>query len=164
MVDEIKRTQPRLVRDRESLDYLHQESALAKRELNAYQAYCRMTENSSWLMRSAVWLRDALCKPFGVEQIGGFRNKSADAPPKVGEKLDFFLVEDISDRRLVLTVRDRHLDVMLSLTADPVAEGGTLVGETTSVVTHNFFGRLYMVPVAPAHHVIVRRDMKKLAA
>lgn len=123
MVDEIKRTQPRLVRDRESLDYLHQESALAKRELNAYQAYCRMTENSSWLMRSAVWLRDALCKPFGVEQIGGFRNKSADAPPKVGEKLDFFLVEDISDRRLVLTVRDRHLDVMLSLTADPVAEG-----------------------------------------
>lgn len=162
--EEIMRTQPRLVRETGDLDYLHQANVQANVRVSAYEAYCRMTEKSSWPMRAAFWLRDQFCRLAGVDAIGGFKRKPDNAPPNVGEKLDFFSVEEISDTRLVLTVRDKHLDVMLSLTADPVGDDATLVSETSSVVTHNFFGRLYMIPVRPIHHLIVRHDLKKLAA
>lgn len=33
---------------------------------------------------------------------------------------------------------------------------------TSSVVTHNAFGRAYMVPVGPAHKVIIQRNLRQL--
>ncbi|EPJ88761.1 hypothetical protein CFT9_05161 [Pseudomonas sp. CFT9] len=76
---------------------------------------------------------------------------------QAGERLDFFLVEDCAPDRLVLTERDRHLDVMICLSiADRV------LTITSSVITHNTFGRLYMLPVGPAHKLIVNRYMARL--
>ncbi|MEG0198984.1 MAG: DUF2867 domain-containing protein, partial [Acinetobacter sp.] len=34
---------------------------------------------------------------------------------------------------------------------------------TTSVVTYNFFGKIYMLPVSIAHGRIIRNMLKKLA-
>lgn len=57
----------------------------------------------------------------------------------------------------MLTERDRHLDVMICLSiADRV------LTITSSVITHNTFGRLYMLPVGPAHKLIVNRYMTRL--
>lgn len=58
---------------------------------------------------------------------------------------------------LVLTERDRHLDVMICLSIDK-----RVLTVTSSVVTHNAFGRLYMLPVGLAHRVIVNRDLRRL--
>lgn len=74
-----------------------------------------------------------------------------------GDYLDFFLVEHSAPDMLVLTARDRHLDVMICLSiVDRV------LTITSSVVTHNLFGRIYMLPVGPAHKLIINSDMKRL--
>lgn len=58
---------------------------------------------------------------------------------------------------LVLSVRDRHLDVMTWLSAR-----GRTYTVTSSVKVHNLFGRLYMLPVAIAHRAIVAADLRRL--
>lgn len=103
-------------------------------------------------LKLAFRLRDAISARFGVQRIGGFSHRAAE--PKVGAHLDFFLVEALEPRRMVLTARDSHLDVMICATANPVPQG-TEIGLTASVRTHNRFGRLYMGPVGPAHRLIV---------
>ena len=113
-------------------------------------------------MALAFRLRDAISARFGVERIGGFSGarRSAVAP---GERLDFFLVEEATPERLLLSARDRHLDVLTCVTTRP-APGGTEVAITSSVVTHNRFGRVYMLPVGPAHRLIVHLMLRRLAA
>ena len=108
----------------------------------------------------AVRIRDAISARFGVERIGGFSGAQHRAIA-AGEKLDFFLVEEARPERLLLTARDRHLDVMTCVTATP-CDGGTEVAITSSVITHNLFGRLYMLPVGPAHRLIVAAMLHRL--
>lgn len=107
-------------------------------------------------MRAAFWLRDAISARFGVARIGGFSG-AAVGDLRVGDHLDFFLIEHIDDQTLALTARDRHLDVMTCVTVE-----GADVAITASVVTHNWFGRLYMIPVAPAHRLIVWAMLRRL--
>ena len=109
------------------------------------------------LMALAFRLRDAVSARFGVRPIGGFSGARRQAV-KVGERLDFFLVEHAAPQVLVLTERDRHLDVMTCITTS----GGELA-ITSSVITHNRYGRIYMWPVAPAHRLIVRHMLRRMA-
>ena len=104
----------------------------------------------------AIKLRDAISARFGVARIGGFSGAIVEAP-QVGDHLDFFLIEHISDTVLSLTARDRHLDVMTCVTVE-----GVRLAITASVVTHNWFGRLYMIPVAQAHRLIVWAMLRRL--
>ena len=76
---------------------------------------------------------------------------------QAGDYLDFFLVEHSAPEVLVLTERDRHLDVMTC-----VSMADRVLTITSSVVTHNTFGRLYMLPVGPAHKLIVNNYLKRL--
>jgi hypothetical protein len=110
-------------------------------------------------LRLAFWLRDAISSRFGVARIDGFSGKAQTIAK--GEKLDFFRVEDLQDDAMVLTARDRHLDVMICVTATP-AGLATDVGITASVITHNAFGRVYMLPVGPAHKLIVRAMLGRM--
>jgi len=59
---------------------------------------------------------------------------------------------------LVLTERDKHLDVMTC-----IATQGPLVTITSSVKVHNWFGRAYMVPVGLAHRRIVRGLLRRVS-
>ncbi|MBM1815016.1 DUF2867 domain-containing protein [Pseudosulfitobacter pseudonitzschiae] len=76
---------------------------------------------------------------------------------RAGDKLDFFLVEYVDAQTLVLTERDRHLDVMTC-----ISTGEHSVAVTSSVRVHNLFGTLYMIPVGIAHKWIVRGMLKHL--
>lgn len=52
--------------------------------------------------------------------------------------------------------------MLTCVTATP--EGtGTRVAITSSVRTHNLFGRAYMIPVGPAHKLIVAVMLRRLA-
>lgn len=108
------------------------------------------------LPKFAFKLRDTISSFFGVKRIGGFSGKPVSTI-SIGEYLDFFLVEYIDDECLVLTERDRHLDVMTCIST----EGQTL-SVTSSVCVHNLFGRAYMIPVGIAHRWIVRSMFKRL--
>ncbi|MNN65893.1 hypothetical protein D3C81_1814360 [compost metagenome] len=107
-------------------------------------------------MRLAFRTRDAISSLVGVKRIGGFSGARREAI-QAGEKLDFFLVEHSAPDVLVLSVRDRHLDVMICLSITD-----HVFTITSSVVTHNVFGRIYMLPVGVVHKVLINRDLERL--
>ena len=150
--------EPRLVDAESELDFLDRQVVVLAQPLTAVEAWRRIMAQPMPLMKLAFQIWDAVASKFGVERIGGF---SGHVPERVevGQKLDFFLVEEVSDQRLVLTERDRHLDVMTC-----VSTHGRELSITSSVKTHNWFGRLYMIPVRPVHKRIVARNLRALQA
>ena len=138
------------------LDYHDSRSVLLPVQITALQAWNLMTAEQGPLMRLAFRTRDAISALFGVKRIGGFSGTRREAV-QAGDYLDFFLVEHSAPEVLVLTERDRHLDVMTC-----VSLADRVLTITSSVVTHNTFGRLYMLPVGPAHKLIVNSYLKRL--
>ena len=124
--------------------------------LTALQAWTLAMSKPLPFLKTAFKIRDAIAARFGVKRIDGF----SDTPVthvEAGDKLDFFLVEGITPHRLTLTERDTHLDVMTCVTT----QGGR-VTITSSVLTHNWLGKAYMWPVAPAHKLIVTLTLARL--
>lgn len=146
----------RTLRPPDELDYYDTRSITLPVAISALEAWNLMTAEQSLPLRLAFRVRDAISARQGVKRIGGFSGVPRTSV-KVGDRLDFFLVEECAPDLLVMTVRDRHLDVMICLS---VAEQVLTV--TASVVTHNRFGCLYMLPVGPAHKLIVNGDLKRL--
>ncbi|ASC85324.1 DUF2867 domain-containing protein [Pseudomonas fragi] len=138
------------------LDYHDSRSVLLPVQITALQAWNLMTAEQGPLMRLAFRTRDAISSLFGVKRIGGFSGTRREVV-QAGDYLDFFLVEHSAPEVLVLTERDRHLDVMTC-----VSLADRVLTITSSVVTHNTFGRLYMLPVGPAHKLIVNSYLKRL--
>lgn len=139
----------RLIGPRDTLGFLHSRSVELPGPITALEAWRRVMARPFPGIGLAFWLRDAISARFGVARIGGFSGTWV-GQVRPGDHLDFFLVEAASDRLLALTARDIHLDVMIAITAED-----RRVGITASVRPHNAFGRAYMIPVAPAHRLIV---------
>lgn len=138
------------------LHYFDSQSATAEDNYTPLGAWNAIMAHPLPLMTAAFWVRDQISRVFGVRKIGGFSGKSVEFV-KVGDHLDFFVVEHVDDQALVLTERDRHLDVMTCVSCK-----GPQVTITSSVVVHNLFGRAYMIPVGIAHRWIVRRMLSRL--
>lgn len=138
------------------LDFFDERSIELPRAIDALTAWNLIMSEPQPVMALAFRIRDAISARFGVRQIGGFSGKRHETAI-VGEYLDFFLVEHSEPDLLVLTERDRHLDVMTS-----VSTSGRVLTITSSVVTHNAFGRAYMLPVGPAHKLIVTTMLRRV--
>jgi hypothetical protein len=139
-----------------ALDYYDRRSVVLPVDITALAAWNIMTAEPGMFMRLAFRIRDRISSLFGVKRIGGFSG-SPRISVQVGERLDFFLVEHSAPDVLVLTERDRHLDVMICLSITD-----RVFTITSSVLTHNTFGRLYMLPVGPAHKLIVNSNLRRL--
>jgi hypothetical protein len=146
----------RTLRPPAELDYYDSRSIPLPVAITPLEAWNLMTSEPGLPIRLAFRTRDAISSLFGVKRIGGFSGEKRQMV-RAGERLDFFLVEHSAPEVLVLTERDRHLDVMLCLS---IVEQVLTI--TSSVVTHNTFGRIYMLPVGTAHKLIVHRDLKRL--
>lgn len=149
--------QPDLLAPTSALAYHDSQSLTLPREMTPIEVWNRMMARPLPMIGLAFRIRDAISARFGVRQIGGFSG-NRQSNPQVGDRLDFFLVERNDPLALTLTDRDRHLDVMISVTT-----ANRLLTITASVVTHNRFGRIYMLPVGPAHRLIVWAMMRRLA-
>ena len=141
----------------ETLNCFDTQSANMGRALTPLQAWNLAIEDPQPLLKLAFRLRDAVSTRFGVKAIGGFSRQSHEAVA-VGQRLDFFLVEHTDETALVLTERDRHLDVMTCISTE-----GARVTITSSVKVHNWFGHVYMLPAGIARGIIVRRMLRRLA-
>lgn len=145
-----------LVAPVEKLYYLDSQSITLTTELSALEAWNRVMAQPMPVMKIAFWVRDTISHWFGVKRIKGFSG-TPRSDVKTGDHLDFFLVEHIEQEVLCLTARDKHLDVMTCVTTDEHR-----LAITSSVITHNWFGRVYMFPVAFAHRLIVRKILARL--
>lgn len=148
--------EPDLVAPRAQLAYYDRHSITLPRQMAPLEVWRRMMARPLPLIGLAFRIRDAIAARFGVKRIAGFSGAPVQEV-QVGDKLDFFLVERLSPTALTLTERDRHLDVMIAVTVE-----GRALAITASVVTHNAFGRAYMLPVAPAHKLIVWAMLRRL--
>ena len=149
---------PALLAPPDRLAFHDRQAVTLPRALSPVEAWNRIMAAPLPGMALAFRIRDAISARFGVTRIGGFSGRQA-AVPQVGDRLDFFLVEGIHPEQLILTARDRHLDVMIS-----VDTKGADLSITASVLTHNRFGRAYMLPVGPAHRLIVWLMLRRLRA
>lgn len=148
--------QVRSLRPRDQLDYWDTRSVVLSSAVTPLHAWTVISSEPQPLLAFAFRVRDAIAGRFGVKAIGGFSGERR-LHVREGDTLDFFLVEHSAPDMLVLTARDRHLDVMICL-----ATSGHRLTITSSVVVHNAFGRAYMVPVAPIHRLILAADLRRL--
>lgn len=148
---------PPLVGPVADLAYLDIQSVRLPRAITPLEAWNLIMANPLPGLAMAFRLRDAISARFGVKRIGGFTGVAREAVAP-GDRLDFFVVEAVAPDRMVLTERDRHLDVMVAVTC-----AGPVLTLTASVVTHNRFGRVYMAPVGLAHRWIVAAMLRRLA-
>jgi hypothetical protein len=138
------------------LDFFDRQSVILSKSVAPLEAWGSMMSRPSFILNLAFRIRDAISSTFNVKRIGGF-SKSAPKTVAVGDKLDFFLVEHVSEDVLSLSERDSHLDVLTC-----ISRVGNELTITSSVKVHNTFGRLYMLPVGPAHKWIVRSFLRRL--
>lgn len=148
--------EPDLVAPVSALAYHDRQSLTLPQPMTPLEVWRRMMARPLPLIGLAFRIRDAIAARFGVKRIGGFTGAQV-TNVQVGDRLDFFLVEKVTATALTLTERDRHLDVMILVTVE-----GRELAITASVVTHNAFGRAYMLPVAPAHKLIVWVLLRRL--
>jgi len=142
------------------LDFFDSQSVQLAESISPIDAWGVMMSQPMPLLNLAFRARDAISSRFGVKKIGGFSTTASTATSatvKPGDMLDFFLVEYASEDVLSLSERDSHLDVLTCISR--VDKKLTI---TSSVITHNAFGRIYMLPVAPAHKLIVRSFLRRI--
>lgn len=153
----IKDTNIRVLGPVAELNYFDTQAVLLKRELSPLEAWNTVMSRPQPLLKIAFQIRDGVSSLFGVKRIGGFTGKQR-SHVQSGDYLDFFLVEHADTCALVLTERDRHLDVMTCISTKDAE-----VTITSSVQVHNLFGYFYMIPVGIAHRWIVRGMLSRLA-
>jgi hypothetical protein len=140
----------------ETLDFYCPQSITLPAPITPHAAWTIVMSHRSPILGIAFKIRDAISALFGVQRISGFNATSAEGV-KVGDKLDFFLVEHTSPETLSLSARDRHLDVLTCISVE-----NTTLTITSSVKTHNLYGRIYMIPVEPAHKLIVWNSLRRI--
>jgi hypothetical protein len=111
------------------------------------------TTTTGWV-RAAMGVRDLAVRAFGLKTSG-----QAKTTP--------FPELSRSEREIILGMDDRHLDFRACVHVERVADGVRITVGTV-VMFHNRLGRLYFLPVRPAHKVIVpamlRRAVKGYSA
>jgi len=100
-------------------------------------------------------LRNKLVKLVGIKDLGGLGNLNMSKPASAyapGDRVGIFTLISNSPDEVLLEIRDKHLDVALSVYKYPPAHGGVQsITATTVVHIHNLLGRIYMLPVTPLH-------------
>ncbi|WP_287912555.1 DUF2867 domain-containing protein [Acinetobacter sp.] len=144
------------------LNFIHQDQQCIDKNITASQAYRLMTSTPPIWLKIAFKIRDFLSQHLGgVQPIQGF-NPFVQAPLEQGGKADFFEVIKVSDRELFLQSTDKHLSVLVVLQILPYNEQKNQLKISTSVVTYNLFGKIYMLPVGMVHGAIVRNLLRNL--
>jgi hypothetical protein len=127
--------------------------------------YLEFAANTPKWIDFLMAMRNAAVRVFSLKDVG----KLADVPPAsassqlgVGDRVGIFTIRTVCDQELVLEIIDTHLDVVLSVYKEP----GIIpkVKVITMVFYHNRLGRLYMIPVAPLHRIVVRSILSSRAA
>lgn len=123
----------------------------------------------------AMTIRNKVVLAFGLKDLGTLPPLDPTLPSAAyqpGDQVGIFkLLQNTPDEAL-LGDSDKHLDVVVSLHVGPSSNADTAVpGSATCVLTvstvvhvHNRLGRLYMLPVTPAHRVIVPTMLRRLAS
>lgn len=130
----------------------------ARSERSALEHFLAAAQKTPRWVNVAMLARNRIVQLVGLKNLGALDNLDADRKPETYRPGDivgiFTLFEDTFDE-VLLGDRDKHLDVVLSVHRR-LLPGLQSVEVTLTTIVHvkNLLGRLYMLPVAPAHRII----------
>lgn len=130
---------------------------LARNPPSALHAYLEFAARTPKWIDGLMRLRNAAVRLLSLKDVGQLANvppSSAAASLGVGDRVGIFTIRSVCEHEVVLEIIDSHLDVVLSVYRHQEAPARLTV--STLVFYHNRIGRLYMVPVAPMHRIVVR--------
>lgn len=163
MLVEEKKERQVPISPQEELNFYHQENCkILCHSLSVFDVYLIMTQPNQ-MLQFCFKVRDHLSRLGRVKPIHGFCLPRPKVAPQVNQKLDFFDVIEITEKKLVLRSTDRHLTTTLSILLTKTADF-TDISVTSYVKNYNWFGYVYMVPVSCAHGAIVKYMLKQVKA
>ena len=115
----------------------------------------------------AMAARNAVVQMVGLKNLGTLSEIDASKPSSAyqpGERVGIFTLFENTFDEVLLGDRDKHLDVVLSVHRRLLPSGDAVeVTLTTVVHVKNLLGRLYMLPVKPAHRIIAPAVLARIA-
>lgn len=130
----------------------------ARVDRSALEHFLAAAEKTPPWVNAAMVARNRVVQLLGLKNLGALNNldraRTASAY-KPGDRIGIFTLFEASDHEVLLGDRDKHLDVVLSVHKRLLASGQAVAVTLTTVVhVKNLLGRLYMLPVTPAHRII----------
>ena len=132
---------------------------------SALHAYLAFTARTPKWIDVLMSVRNAAVRLLSLKDVG----RLASVPPvaaaaslKPGDRAGIFTIRSVCEREAVLEIIDSHLDVVLSVYKHEGQPSRLTV--STMVFYHNRIGRLYMLPVAPMHRIVVRSTLSRIPA
>lgn len=133
-------------------------------ELDPLDQFLRVVSATPKWIDFMMVLRNRVVGIFGLKNLrtlSGISSSKSSSEYIPGERVGIFTLIEKSEQEVLLGDDDKHLNVVVSVYKEEEAKtGNTVVTVTTIVHIKNRLGRLYMIPVAPAHHVIARTMTK----
>ena len=100
------------------------------------EMFCSFPKPVDWLFK----LRNAIVKPFGLQEGGGFRN----------------LISERSDEEIILSKDDKHLCFRVGIYCSLPEDDWQEASVTTVVKFNNLLGRIYFIGIWVFHKVLVK--------
>lgn len=140
------------------------QTAVPAHQRTAMEMYLDAVRQTPGWVNFLMSLRNRVVGLVGLKNLGslgGLRAGKAAADYKPGDRAGIFTVLRVSDDEVILGDDDRHLRVQVSVCK--LRDGGQdAVAVSTVVHLHGLLGRLYMIPVAPLHKLIVPAVLRRL--
>jgi len=138
------------------------ETDLVDASLTPVEIAARALVSTPGWVDGLVHLRDRVASLFGLKAVGRLRLSGSGcslSEPSVGDAFSIFHVVFVDSTELVLGIDDTHLNVRMSFLKRLKDARATYV-ISSWVKTHNVLGRVYMLPVAPIHRLLVNLMMR----
>ncbi|NJM31867.1 MAG: DUF2867 domain-containing protein [Limnobacter sp.] len=129
---------------------------------SALQWYLDVARETPKWADHLMTIRNLAVGLLGLKDVGSL----ADVPPnsaahtlREGDRAGIFTIRNLQEHEVVLQIEDSHLDVFVSVLKENSTSPTLTV--STIVFNHNLLGKIYMLPVAPLHKVIVHAMLAK---
>ncbi|MGX1927484.1 DUF2867 domain-containing protein [Vibrio sp. NH-7] len=137
---------------------------LPNQQQSAFEVYKVLMKSSPRWVNRLMELRNFIVSKLGLKNLGSMNELSTDLDEtacKPGDRIGIFTLVSLTPNEVLAEDCDKHLNVRLSFLLVPNGEWVTL-HVTTVVHIKNWLGRVYMLPVAPMHKLIVPSSLKAL--
>ena len=138
------------------------ETDLVDASLTPVEIATRALSSTPGWVEGLVELRDRIVSLFRLKQVGRLKlagGGRSSSEPEIGDAFSIFRVVFVGSSELVLGIDDTHLDVRMSFLKRLTDSRASYV-VSSWVKTHNVLGRVYMLPVAPVHRLLVNLMMR----
>lgn len=136
-------------------------------ERSALDHFLTAAQRTPRWVNLAMAARNAIVQMVGLKNLGTLSEIDASklsSAYQPGERVGIFTLFENTFDEVLLGDRDKHLDVVLSVHRRLLPSGdGVEVTLTTVVHVKNLLGRLYMLPVKPAHRIIAPAVLARIA-